>query len=350
MNRKELLKYLKDVTFKKKNSLPILDTVLLQGDGEKLSLSYTDLEVYYHVKIDSKDVVQAAVNLKSLIEVLSSLNDNEVTLSNIGDTLVINEKISLRGEDVTEFPPLPKDTFDLYLCGGLGAAFQKISYSASTDDVRPSINGIHMVSKDGQGILEATDGFRIAQTSIKTDLVCDVIIPNEVVKQVQKSFKDDVLMGVTNNQIEGKNEMIMLQWDNVTVYSALINWTFPDTKVIFPKSYKSQVTVQAKDFTTALMQAERVVAKTEYKKVILDINDNLISVSATAEDVGSLEVSVSCDLQGDSIKIGFNCKYILDYLKNKTGEVTIKLNNPNSPALFEQDGSEVYLLMPMRLG
>jgi len=350
MNRKELLKYLKDITFKKRVSLPILDTVLLQGDGEKLSLTHTDLEVYYHVKIDSKDVVQAAVNLKSLIEVLSSLNDNEVTLSNIGDTLVINEKISLRGEDVTEFPPLPRDTFDLYLCDGLGAAFQKICYAASTDYVHVSRNGIHMVSKDGQGILEATDGFRIAQTSIKTDLVCDVIIPNEVIKQVQKSFKGNVLMGVTNSQIEGKNEMVMFQWDNVTVYSYLINGDFPDTKAIFPKSYKNRVTVQVRDFTAALMQVYKIASKNDYNTITLDINDNSISVSATAEDVGSIEVSVPCDLQGDSIKIGFNCTYILDYMKNKTGEVTIKLNNPKSPALFEQEGSETYLLMPMRLG
>jgi DNA polymerase-3 subunit beta len=64
------------------------------------------------------------------------------------------------------------------------------------------------------------------------------------------------------------------------------------------------------------------------------------------------EEEVSVDYSGDDLEIGFNVSYLLDVLNVINGDqVRITLSNSNSSALVEdaEDGSAVYVVMPMRL-
>jgi DNA polymerase-3 subunit beta len=64
------------------------------------------------------------------------------------------------------------------------------------------------------------------------------------------------------------------------------------------------------------------------------------------------EEEVFVDYQGEELEIGFNVSYLLDVLNVVNGDnVRLTLSNANSSALVEdaEDGSAVYVVMPMRL-
>jgi DNA polymerase-3 subunit beta len=82
------------------------------------------------------------------------------------------------------------------------------------------------------------------------------------------------------------------------------------------------------------------------------LSEGVIRMVANNPEQEEAEEEVSVDYSGDDLEIGFNVSYLLDVLNVINGDqVRITLSNSNSSALVEdaEDGSAVYVVMPMRL-
>jgi DNA polymerase-3 subunit beta len=82
------------------------------------------------------------------------------------------------------------------------------------------------------------------------------------------------------------------------------------------------------------------------------LSQGAIRMVANNPEQEEAEEEVSVDYSGDDLEIGFNVSYLLDVLNVINGDqVRITLSNSNSSALVEdaEDGSAVYVVMPMRL-
>ncbi|MGH7412134.1 MAG: DNA polymerase III subunit beta, partial [Candidatus Methylomirabilis sp.] len=69
-------------------------------------------------------------------------------------------------------------------------------------------------------------------------------------------------------------------------------------------------------------------------------------------DLGEARERLEVDYQQDEITIGFNARYVLDFLNVVEAEqITIHLHDSLSPALFRAKDEEGYscVIMPMRL-
>ena len=90
----------------------------------------------------------------------------------------------------------------------------------------------------------------------------------------------------------------------------------------------------------------------KYRGVRIMLSEGAIRMVANNPEQEEAEEEVSVDYSGDDLEIGFNVSYLLDVLNVINGDqVRITLSNSNSSALVEdaEDGSAVYVVMPMRL-
>jgi DNA polymerase III subunit beta len=79
-----------------------------------------------------------------------------------------------------------------------------------------------------------------------------------------------------------------------------------------------------------------------------------LKISASSTEMGESEDSIETNYNGDSLSIGFNAQYLLDFLKAVgTGDVRLELKDPQSAGqLRPGEGDEYkyrYIVMPMRI-
>ena len=79
--------------------------------------------------------------------------------------------------------------------------------------------------------------------------------------------------------------------------------------------------------------------------------DNMIRLSSVTS-LGTASDSVSAEIDGDDVEIGFNNKYLTDALRvADTDEVNFKLNGPVSPIIIlpPEGDSFLFLVLPVRI-
>ncbi len=77
-----------------------------------------------------------------------------------------------------------------------------------------------------------------------------------------------------------------------------------------------------------------------------------MEITSNNPELGDAKEEIEINYQGDSIKIGFNAKYILDVLSSINEEdVNLELKDQLSPGLMRpsKDSSYTCVIMPMRI-
>jgi DNA polymerase-3 subunit beta len=84
-------------------------------------------------------------------------------------------------------------------------------------------------------------------------------------------------------------------------------------------------------------------------KMSLENGKVVLSVSNT--DSGTATEEMEVEYTGEALDVGFNSRYVSDILGQVEGDkVTLKLNDPGSPALVTGgDEGSLFVLMPMRV-
>ena len=90
------------------------------------------------------------------------------------------------------------------------------------------------------------------------------------------------------------------------------------------------------------------------RAVRLKLEKGELKLSASSTETGESEDSLETPYNGDSLAIGFNAGYLLDFLKAVgAGDVSLELKDPQSAGQLRPLGSEDYkyryIVMPMRI-
>ena len=95
-----------------------------------------------------------------------------------------------------------------------------------------------------------------------------------------------------------------------------------------------------------------LIISEKYKSPIKCIfADNMIRLSSVTS-LGTASDSVSAEIDGDDVEIGFNNKYLTDALRvADTAEVNFPLNRPVSPIIIlpPEGDSFLFLVLPVRI-
>lgn len=365
ISRDGLLKSLNLVAgvVERRQTLPILANVLMVLDGDRLSLTGTDLEVELVGRVQlpaAGDSGEVTVPARKLVDICKSLPEGSDIDFSVKDNKVTvksgRSRFTLSTLPAREFPNVEDSmgTHQLTLKQGqLKRLIDRTGFAMAQQDVRYYLNGMLWELADGNLRVVATDGHRLAMCTLpeKIDVNGDgdvqVILPRKGVLELARLLLDeagDIAIVIGSNHIRAMT-------DDFTFTSKLVDGKFPDYQRVLPRSPDKMVLGSRLDLRQAFTRTA-ILSNEKYRGVRLKLTDNTLDIVANNPEQEEAEETVSVDYTGDSLEIGFNVSYLLDVLGVLSGEqVKLSLGDPNSSALLEESeaGDSLYVVMPMRL-
>ncbi len=378
-NRKTLLTAVKqtNTVINKTGALPVLGYLLAEVNSNKLTLTGFDAETAVRVALPLKEPHESCAFLlpaKKTQTALTRLKTNEVEIqadflpflslkTKRHETLAENDKVFLRTArnsfglsalEVADYPALPQVEGQQIIVDlpELMQAIRSIEHARGKNDVRYYLNGMLFEVKYNLLHLVATDGHRLANTTLPlADNLQDVqmILPNSAIDALLKIVgkkPDKQQITLTFNETHLK-----LMFADVEIITKLIDGNYPDYRGVLP-AYPDKVIVTHSDTLKTALSCVSVLSNDKYKGVCLSIDQQQLVINAQNPDneeaVEALEVAYT----GEAFDIGFNATYLLDVLGAiTTDKVELYFGDANASCLIRpyEVTQTQYVVMPMRL-
>jgi DNA polymerase-3 subunit beta len=344
-----------------RSAIQALSGVQLVATEPGCELRATDMDISLRVplaaQVDREGVVVLPGRL--LLDVVRSLPAPQLSLelrAAEGDVELISGKAlfhirTLRAEDFPPFPELDPATAVPFSAATFVATALKVAASASRDETRPVLTGIHVSASDQELRMVATDSYRLSvkETPLEEALAdsFEANVPARALQELARlapgAEDDRLLVSVLQNQV-------VFRLNGVTLSSRLIDGQFPNYRQLLPEAFEYELRVAADELTDVVRRVSLLAQKNAPLR--LSFRSGELVVSAQTPDIGEARESLPVGFQGEPLEIGFNPTYLRDGLEAvQSGDVLLKLISPLRPGLLEAaDGSGFrYLIMPIRL-
>ena len=363
INNTDLIEALKNLNrvVPNRSTLPILSCVLFSSDGERLNLRATDLEVSLNFSLTSNitEPFNIAVPISKILSICSSLTNEKLkfTISNYKIKIETGfGEYKIMGQNPEEFPAETKVDKSEKITFNSKKITELINYtinSTSTDDLKPSLQGVLFDLNEANATLVSTDGHKLSKIEHRQNnsILKKIIIPTKFLKLLQSFLID----GSEIDLVVGENH-VQAFFETVKISTRLINDQYPDYEKVIPKDNENKITIKTQDLIGSLKRVS-VFSNKKTKQAVLNIKNNTIEIKAEdVETAASAKEKISCSQEGETkeIIIAFNGDYLKEILdKTKTEETTLLIKDSLSATLILPEGDEeknkISLLMPIRL-
>ncbi len=349
-----------------KNSLPILDCVLMEVKEGKITLTASDSESTLSTSFevnDSDGEGRFAVSAKKFLDSLKEIPEQPITFDVNTSSMEItiyyqNGKYSLVGQNAEDFPLAP----------GLGESaihvemetkillngINRTLFATADDELRPVMNGIYMDMTTTDITFVASDGHRLVReksTAAQAPAKAAFILPKKpanILKALVTKSEDKMTI-----DFDEKNAIIV--FNEYKLICRLIEGRYPNYNSVIPQNNPNKVRIDRQTLTSALRRVS-VFSSQASSLIKLHLDNNLVQISAQDIDFStSAEEKLNCEYSGNPMSIGFKSTFLIDILNNlASDEVIIELADPSRagvilPSEQEENDDVLMLLMPMML-
>jgi DNA polymerase-3 subunit beta len=348
----------------RKTTIPILSNYLFEAAGDKLSLTATDLDLSLRTSCNAKVKKEGACTIpaRKLYDYVRLLPDADITIR-----LLENHWVSIRcGRSNTKMVGMAKSNFPglpVFPSAGvikipapvLRSMISKTGFAIASEESRYTLNGALMVLKPESITMVATDGHRLAhieRAGEKFDGVSGemkTLIPKKAMDELKSLLDADV-------------ETIDFAKDESTLFfrvgprlltSRQLTGQFPNYEAVLPKDITKSIVVRGEDLGAAISRVAQF-ADERSRAVRLRLEKGELKLSASSTETGESEDSIEVAYNGDTMAIGFNAQYLLDFIKAiGSGEVKLEMKDAQSAGQLRpaegEDYKYRYIVMPMRI-
>ena len=198
----------------------------------------------------------------------------------------------------------------------------------------------------------ATDGHRLAlvvkgREEVQGGGTLEVLIPRKAVAEALKMLKDEegeVQLQLLDNQL-------ILRLEKSFLTCRLIEGQFPNYQQVIPKGGAKKLVLSREAFQGALKRTSAIIGDRPIPTAF-EMKPGKILLSCVNVDLGEAKEELDAEYAGEEMSIGFNTRYILEFLAVvEEEEIQVQLNDSLSPALFRPtgDGGFSCVIMPMRI-
>lgn len=340
-----------------KSTLPILTGILLETKEDYLRCVATDLEIAVEVKIPNIQIQKPGVVVlpgKTFVEIVRHLPQTtvEMELDENSKAVTITSQHSsyqLPILPVEEFPTLPdfKNGEKMEISSEkLKEAIRQTIYATLADDPRPFLSSILWESSPDRLRLVATDVNRLAVKDIpvKSSFQKTALVPVRALREISNIFgnnPEDIL------EIYIGDKLIYLTGGGVTFSSRLVEAQFPRYEQVIPKDFQGNIQINRSMLIEALERTALVS-----NSIRLSISTKGVIITAKEPDKGRSYEEIPVDFSGQELEIGFNVRFLLDFLKAiDSEEIVFKYIQEQKPALLQikEKDEYIYIVMPLKL-
>ncbi len=350
IQKSDLVRELQMVTgvVEKRATLPILANLLLEATEGSLQIGASDLEVTIRTRTEAEIQKHGTVTLPAakLHEIARSLPDADVQFK-----LLDRNQMEIRcgrtryriacqtDEDFPKFPEIDEKAGIELPASTLNQMIERVTFAITTDDPRYSLTGALLLLKDKTLTLVATDGHRLSFVRKTMDIQAakedmKLIVPRKALGEISKMTADKgedapVIFGQSGNHVffvVGKQRLT----------ANILEGDFPRYENVMPKSCDTAVTIPTDELTNAVRRVSLLANDRFGKAIRLSLSDGKLELFSKTE-MGEAEESVEIDYDGPEMSIGFNARYLLDFL-GVVGSPSVRLElNPHREGEKDSD-------------
>ena len=346
----------------KKSTIPILSNILLEASGEHLDIAATDLDVTIRCGCPANVAAQGTttISARRLFDIVRLLPDG----ADIDFSLLENDWVQLRsGNSKYKIVALPKENFPsipdaapatAQIPGGLlRYMIQRTMFAITQEESRYSLNGALLALMPNEIRMVATDGHRLALVSKSTeipglDVEVRALIPRKTLVEIQK------LIGEKDQMVEfGRDENhLFFAVGSKRLVSRILAGQFPNYDLVIPRDNDKFITASTRALGDGIRRAA-VMSDEKLRAIRLSFRTGTLELTASSADAGEAHEEVPVEFEGESLDIGFNPQYLLDFIGVCGAEaVSIALRDSETQGLLRPVGpSDLdyrYVVMPMK--
>ena len=341
-----------------RSSLPVLEGILFQAEGQSLKLTGYDLKKAVYTSVDAtvQETGAAVINAKLIYDIVRAMPDGMVNIAVAENTAQVRcgkAEYNIPVMKATDFPELPEFEEDKSFSMEQGLLKEMINetiFAVSDSESRPVYMGTLFKLEEGVLTMVSVDGYRLAlrKEAVAGADVDNFIVPGSALADVER------LCGDTDEKITVSisAKHVFFEIGETSLISRRLEGEFLNYKSAIPEKFRYEVTVDRQELLRTVGRVALIVDDKTRIPIRLTFADGVVNVRC-ATVLGSGVDSCICEGNGGGIEIGFNHKYISDALKAAPAdEIRICLNTGSAPCVIRPaDGSEdfTYLVLPVRL-
>lgn len=351
--KSELLSALKNVSkaISPKAQIKALEGVLFTLSEGAMKLTGYDLEqgIETIISAESFDKGKFIADSKLFTNVISKMPKEDINFSLADNTLTINSgktNFTLPIMSAEEYPQLPdiesstKITIDSIT---LKSMISQTIFAVSQNDIKPILTGeLFEISNNVLNVV-AIDGYRMAirSESINANGI-STVVPSKCLNNVAGVLNSD------NCDIYISNKYAKFIVGDYSVFTRLLEGEFHNYKSSLPKSHTTEVTANTKELIDSIERCQLLINDRIKNPVKVSFENGQASINLQTQ-LGKINDTITAEIIGSNMEIGFNVKYLLDALKAvESDKVTMYLDGAYKPMTIKGEGY-TFLVLPVRL-
>jgi len=226
------------------------------------------------------------------------------------------------------------------------------AYAMAQQDVRYFLNGLLIETGEGKLRVVSTDGHRLAKNEISlasaNGEIKQSIVPRKAIQEILKFLspesEEEIKVGINNSHISIKTE-------NYQFISKLIDGRYPEYQKVIPNNLDKTVILDKKIFSEILTRTA-ILSNEKFRGISVIFSDKTLIVNSRNPDHEEANDQMAIDYEGEKIEIGFNVNYLLDAVKDSSGEtIVFEFKDSSSSGIIRENktSEKIALIMPMRI-
>ena len=369
VSRQELVKELTATqsVVERKTTIPILSNFLIEADGDRLTITATDLDqaIRTSLAVKVKKPGSCTIPARKLYDYIKLLPDGDISIK-----LLENHWVQIRSgrsntkmvgmaranyPQVPEFPTMAATTISTV---ALKTLINRTIFAISNEESRYTLNGALLVIKAESLAMVATDGHRLSYVEKPNEVLEGisgekrVLIPRKALQELQQ-----LLNNTEAEKIEFADDehTLFFRVGHRTLSTRKLSGQFPNFEAVMPRDNTKFAVVRSSELSAAIQRVAQF-ADERSGAIKLRLEGNELKISSSSTESGESEDTIDTPYASDPIMVGFNSIYILDFLKalNNEGEVRLEFKDSQSAGQMRPEDPDAeyryrYVLMPMRI-
>lgn len=342
-----------------RSTLPVLSGIYVEAKDDHLTMQATDLElsIQYTAPALIEEEGKTVFPGKLFFDIVKNLPDAAVHAETGEDSAIITcdaSSFSIKTLDAEDFPGFPQVATEQTISvpfSQFASMVKRVARVVSKDESRAILTGV-LITFEGETLkMVATDSYRLAITETHLGEPSaegfQAVISGSFMQELASLQRSDepITIALAENQI-------VVTYQDTVFINRRIEGNFPNYRQLLPDSYSTRVKINVDHLVSAVKRTSILGQQSSPVKFAIDTNNQMIQLSAAAQDVGSAQETITCQGEGDCVDIAFNYSYVLDGLTSvEEDDVYLEVQGGMRPGIFKSAGSEnyLYLVMPVRI-
>jgi len=325
-----------------KSTIAALEGIKLRLEDSKVELTGYDLEIGITTFVDcnSTDNIEIILNSRLFSEITKRMPSEYITYE-IDDNLNMkisggNTEYQISAIDAQEYPALPEIDIDDPVNinqSVLKSMINQTVYAVSTNFAKPILTGELFDIENNIINIVALDGNRLSVRTEKIDYSEKkyFVVPSKALKEAAALLSEDE---DKECNIYVNKKYVLFDINGYRIFTRLLEGDYHNYKRSLPTEYKTEVVVNTNNIMHCIERCTTILSEKNKAPVKCSFENNAMNIECKSP-VGRLDDSIEVELNGESITIAFNHKFLLEAFRAAdTDKLRIQLNEANKAVLI----------------